>query len=186
MNIRMPDSERNECATQAHLLRLGNKVERFGQHQLPPATRELLRGVQEPKRWLPDFLVRTVTGEVVFVDSKFSYPGTFNHSIEMRSLAAALLDPSPIYYVCSRLVEGRFVDFKSILATDVPMTWPCCPDCGRVWKSVDEPAAVAPLRALTAADGSCTAHTFWPNDQWQCTVPSCPRRRRDVDYANTE
>lgn len=127
---RMAVSELNQAATEKVLRDRGLPVSTYGQELLTPAARQMLRRAASLSRWLADFIVDFKPGPVL-VDAKFSYPWNVNHSIEMRSLLAARHDELSTHYVCSFWDDttGTFTDFKSIVSTDVPTTWPCCPSC---------------------------------------------------------
>lgn len=155
MNERLFRSGIHEQLTRTKLEELGNKVRKYGQEMVPPETRELLRQAPNParERWIADFLVDPVDGDdLVLVDAKYalaSHGG--NHSIEMRALAAAMLESRSVHYVCAMLTEatGEWSDWKSIEARLVPRTWPCCPKCGDIYRRS------TPEEALRDLPGYC-------------------------------
>ena len=84
--------------------------------------------------------MRTVTGETVYVDAKFSFPHQANHSIEMRSLLAALVATRDVWFIFSTLQRpARFDGFRPMRRDDVPTGWPCCDGCGEIFRSAGDP-----------------------------------------------
>lgn len=142
-------SARNEQVTREAIADLGLAVHDFGQALLTPAVREMLRGVPDPQRWTQDFMVRTPRGRSVYVDAKYSFPKSLNHSIEMRSLLVAGNSTLPTFYVCSfnqAGFGGTFSDIVVLHYQEVPVigatAWPCCDGCREKFLGTD------PMRAI--------------------------------------
>jgi hypothetical protein len=135
VTTRWEERAANERATMDVLIALGNETLEFGVGQLSVRARQLQQlDEQWPpdlNRWLVDNMVRTKTGELVYVDAKFRLPGRQNYSIEMRSLMAAKLQTRPVWYVFSRLTTpGTFVEFRAIDSVSVFNEYKaCCIGC---------------------------------------------------------
>lgn len=162
----------SEAATAAYLTELGNEPLGFGAAQLSDRARQLqARDKAWPPdltRWLADNLVRAREGSLVYVDAKFSLPGSHHFSVEMRSMLAARLQTRPLWYVCSRMTEpGVFSAYRAMLSTDVPRYWPCCGTCGAAyWGDVQiANAALAKYCPVPSrGDGSSTPYFVIPTD----------------------
>lgn len=153
MNERMDIAARCEAATSAELRRLSYDVESYGQAMLTDAARQMLRGIPTPERWIADFLVtrRPVFGprvpavmgtkKVLLVDAKYAREDTGNHSIEMRSILAAIIATLPTYFVCSQWTGSHFSAFGVIHHRQVlrGRYRPCCEHCGRTLKTAPSP-----------------------------------------------
>jgi len=134
MSTRWENFAAAEKATADYLRELGNEPLDFGAAQLSARARQLQRLDDDPTpdlmRWLADNLVKSVAGELVYVDAKFALHRRANYSIEMRSVLAARLQTRRVFYVCSRMgINGDFYGFRAIWSGDVPRAWPCCGRC---------------------------------------------------------
>jgi hypothetical protein len=146
MSTRWDNFAAAEQATADYLRQLGNEPLNFGAAQLSERARELQRldesTTPDLMRWLADNLVRTVSGEVVYVDAKFALPRRANFSIEMRSMLCARLQTRRVFYVCSRMGSNDdFYAFRAIASTDVPRSRPCCGSCQMTYLLNDVAAA---------------------------------------------
>lgn len=153
-----------EAATRAALIEAGFRAEEYGQAMLTDAAREMLRGAPTPERWPADFMVQTPRGRIVLVDSKFSFDGTLNHSIEMRSLLVAGITNLPTFYVFSHWqVGGTFTPFEVLHYQEVPImgpsAWPCCDECRHVFTTDPDPMRALPERCPQQKRGSTASGT---------------------------
>jgi len=138
MSTRWENFAAAERATAVYLRELGNEPLDFGAAQLSERARQLQRMDSNPTpdlmRWLADNVVRSLTGELVYVDAKFALHGRANYSIEMRSMLSARLQTRRVFYICSRMgLDGDFYAFRAIWSGDVPRAWPCCGRCQMVY-----------------------------------------------------
>lgn len=162
-NLRMEIATQwNQPATRAALEQLGLIVSGYGQDMLTSAARELLRGVPTRERWVQDFIVQTPAGRTVLVDSKFSFPDTVNHSIEMRSVLVAGQSDMPTFYVLSTWQAGGvFVDFTAMHYQEIsilaPSAWPCCGGCQHIFTTDSDPMRSLPERCPNFAGRGTTA-----------------------------
>lgn len=156
---------RNEQVTREAIADLGLKIHDFGQGLLAPAIRDMLRGVPDPQRWTQDFVVRTPRGRSVYVDAKYSFPNSPNHSIEMRSLLVAGGSTMPTFYVCAfnqAGLGGTFTDMIVLHYQEVPVigatAWPCCDGCREKFLGSD-PMRSIPDRCPKQTRGSTASGT---------------------------
>jgi len=140
----------NEPQTEAALQRCGYTVTPYGQGLLTEATRDMLKHVDTPQRWTPDFLVarpgvvdiphwpKPIRPKYTFlVDAKYRWSHQKNYSIEMRSLVAASTFGMDTYYAfstrdgetCDQFVVGA----HHVLASrGFAAVRPCCGICAAI------------------------------------------------------
>ncbi len=150
MSTRWENFAAAERATAEYLRLLGNETIDFGTAQLSERARQLQRlddnSTPDLMRWLADNVVRSVSGEMVYVDAKFALQGRHNFSIEMRSMLCARVQTRRVFYVCLRMgLDDEFYAFRAIASTDVPRSRPCCGACQMTYLTNDVVTANAQL-----------------------------------------